>query len=321
MDKVSVVITTYKREYSTIKRAIDSVIAQTYRNIEIAVVDDNADNSQLSNEIQESVLEYGEKVKYLTYEGNKGACFARNFGADYLTGKYVAFLDDDDVWHPNKIEKQVEVMESGDYSMVSCHSNYVVTDKDGNFVKQFPHIVIKKCDDCMENRVTDKGIVHGIVSLKQLLERNIIGGCSFPLLKREVFEKSGKFRVGLPSAQDYDLWLRMSQLGKIGYVDEALLDYYIHQSERITHNVQGKIQSYELLVSDYSQLAEDSAQFISMKYFYLARFCFGRFAFKEGFRYSFKAFSAKKNIQNFKTLLILIFGVAPKNIIRRIIKK
>ena len=121
MEKISVIIPTYNRAHCVCS-AIDSVLKQSYKNIEIIVVDDG------STDQTNSILKgYGDKIFYL-YQNNKGVSAARNLGIKFCTADWVAFLDSDDEWLPNKIEKQIEDMKNFPHSIVYC-TNVLFKDK------------------------------------------------------------------------------------------------------------------------------------------------------------------------------------------------
>lgn len=99
MPVVSVIITTYKRPVETVERAVSSVLNQTFQKLEILIVDDNPDEWKLHYGLKKLENKYTKnRVRYITYPGNHGACYARNAGLSEAKGEYVAFLDDDDVW-------------------------------------------------------------------------------------------------------------------------------------------------------------------------------------------------------------------------------
>ena len=107
MELVTAIITTHKREPEIVERALKSILAQTYKNIEIIVVDDSPESFESRKAVKDSVTRYtNQNVKYVQHDECKGACAARNTGLYMAKGEYVAFLDDDDEWLPEKIEKQ-----------------------------------------------------------------------------------------------------------------------------------------------------------------------------------------------------------------------
>ena len=111
--KVSCVIPSYKRS-DTVTRAIDSVLSQTYKNIEVCLVDDNLPGDEYSKKLQEVIRKYNgdNRVKYITQQKHINGAVARNVGIKAATGEYIAFLDDDDEWLPEKIERQIALLQS-----------------------------------------------------------------------------------------------------------------------------------------------------------------------------------------------------------------
>lgn len=110
---VTAVITTYKRKPEVVKRALNSIIEQTYNNIEIFVINDCPADKKLVKELRKMIVESSRnrRVNYIVVENNGGACKARNIAIERATGKYFACLDDDDEWLPEKIELQVQALE------------------------------------------------------------------------------------------------------------------------------------------------------------------------------------------------------------------
>jgi len=120
---VSIIIPTYKRsEY--IERTIESVLKQSYKNIEIIIVDDNNPETYYREETEKIMKKYRKykNIKYIKHEKNMNGCAARNTGLEHANGKYICFLDDDDIIYPNKIKEQVEFLESNPkYGAVYCY--------------------------------------------------------------------------------------------------------------------------------------------------------------------------------------------------------
>ena len=234
---VSVIITTYKRPLALVQRAVDSVIKQTWDNMEIILVDDNTDEDMLTLNLKRLEQLYpDENLRYVSYEGNRGACYARNYGLGLAVGKYIAYLDDDDEWIPEKIEKQVKQIENSEAALIYC-SALIKNDTTGR---------LSRWNECKH-----RGCVYS-----DLIMKNFIGSTSFPLLDKDCVIKVGGFDVDMQSAQDYDLWLRLCKEYKVDYVNEALGIYHVHDGEQITSNPAKKI-------SGLSRLNEKNCEYLS----------------------------------------------------------
>lgn len=215
MYRVSVIITTYKRPLKILKRAIDSVANQIYEDIEIIVVNDNPSDIVMSNKIKELLSKYN-NTYYLSYETNHGANYARNYGIKYSTGEYIAFLDDDDEWLPDKLKIQVKsINENKQIGLVYGTFYYFINNKK----------TIKKLI-----KVDNKN------KLSKIAESNFIGSTSFPLFRKEVFTTVGMFDDLMPSCQEYELYIRILQKFDLSYVEEPLGIYYINENSTFRGN-------------------------------------------------------------------------------------
>lgn len=218
---VSAVITTCKRPAETVARALRSVLAQTYSPIEIFIIDDSPADYPERTKVAAYMADR-QGIVYLQNEKNSGACFSRNRGLSLAGGKYVAFLDDDDEWLPEKIEKAVATLEASDAKMVY------------SFAKQYR-------DDTGE-WLPDLGRAFTGDFYSELLHTtNFIGGVSFPVLEREALLAIGGFDTEMESAQDFDLWLRMAKNYPVVCVGEPLTVYHWHSGEQISRNPKKKI--------------------------------------------------------------------------------
>lgn len=117
---VSVIITTYGRDNKLIFDAINSVRNQTYKNIEIIVVDDNGIGTEAQKRNQD-IFDKEDDINYIANKNNSGAQVSRNVGILASKGEYIACLDDDDIWMPEKIEKQVAMIEKENLGLVFCN--------------------------------------------------------------------------------------------------------------------------------------------------------------------------------------------------------
>lgn len=224
-EKISVVIPTYNRE-RTLKRSIESVLKQTYLNIEIIIIDDcSTDNTE---QIVKSFN--NEKIRYIRLDKNSGACVARNKGIEIATGDYIAFQDSDDEWLEDKLEKQMKVLKETGTVVTFCAFNFVPFK--GKVRKKEPNIDV----NCFEHITSE------------LLKENFISTQTI-LAEKKVFENI-KFDVTLPRFQDWDIAIRISKAYKMSYLNEALVNLYI-QKDSITMNYQKKYDAFKILYNKY----------------------------------------------------------------------
>ena len=207
MEKVSVVIITYNRPLNILFRAINSALNQDYKNIEVFVVNDAPENSELAHSIQRRIDEIDDdRITYLSYDRNHGSNYARNYGLKHSTGAYIGFLDDDDEWYSYKISEQVAVIETdSSIGLVSCGFDII---RDGKVVG---------------HKSTYSSYDH---SIDNLLRFNYIGGSSFPLLRRETVEQVGGFDESMKACQEYELWIRLRKEAGFRTIEKPLGAYY-----------------------------------------------------------------------------------------------
>ncbi len=254
MKVVSAIITTYKRPVEIVERAAKSVLNQSYKNIELIIVDDSPSSYEQRDLVKKMVLSLGDGVRYIQHEKNLGACAARNTGLKYAKGDFVAFLDDDDEWLCEKIEKQMNL----------------ITKKD--------NVALVYCGRCTYDDLRKKESVQnlkfyrGYVYEKLIIE-NFIGSTSFPLIRRSVLEKVGGFDVKMSAAQDLELWLRIAKDYEIDYAEEPLVRYYIHEGEQITKNHKKKVEAYERLHELNKDYLESHPKAFSSRLITMATVC------------------------------------------------
>lgn len=198
---VSAIITTHNRK-KLLERAIESVFAQTYKNIELIVVDDHSTDGTCDI-CQDSRIKY----IYIPKEESRGGNYARNLGIKNSRGEYCAFLDDDDFWKPEKIEKQLKLIREKKCSMVFClrEKEYV---KNGKVIKIGHEYPYKPSGD-----------------ISQEIFKHYITNTSCILAEKEKLYQIGLFDENLRKWQEYDLMIRMSERTNIYYVEEYLCVY------------------------------------------------------------------------------------------------
>lgn len=203
---ISVVITSYNYAHF-LGETIQSVLAQTYPAREIIVIDDGSKDDSVA-----LARSFGERVRVVEQQ-NQGVCVARNNGARLATGDVIAFLDSDDLWLPQKLERQAEAFQSDpQVGLVSCGIRY--------FNPQGETIVVYdegKSGWCAKDILLYKEPVLNTTA-------------SAVAVRRDVFEEAGGFdpRRELFAAEDREFAYRAALLAKIAFIPEILVDYRVH---------------------------------------------------------------------------------------------
>lgn len=231
MSLVSIVIPLYNRA-ATIQRAIDSALNQTYTDIEVLVIDDGSiDNSV------EMLDKYknDDKVKIFCQETNQGANAARNRGIMEAVGEYIAFLDSDDEWFPEKLEKQLKCMEEGAFVASFCAYRRHFRDA----VQIIPN-VLKELSSSDIRKKLEKGNIIGTPTL---------------IVHRKVIEEVGMFDEEMPRLQDYEFVIRVAKRFPICFVNEVLINEY-EMTGCISHNRQNLHIAYALLLKKHADFVD-----------------------------------------------------------------
>jgi glycosyltransferase involved in cell wall biosynthesis len=206
--KVSAVVATYNRE-EYIGGAVETVLDQTYDNIELIVVNDGSKDATAKVLSQ---YEAKEDVVVLHNKANQGISYSRNRAADHAEGKYIAPLDDDDRWYKNKIQRQVEVFENLDEEYCGVYTKADIINKDGNKIG-------KIANDSYAPDIYPRVLLYCEITPH-----------SSVLLRREHFEEVGCYDVQFPQGVDWDLWIRMGKEYKFKYLSESLTKFRRHES-------------------------------------------------------------------------------------------
>ena len=205
---VSVVIPTYSRPVY-LKRCIGSVLKQTYKNVEIIVVDDNDPATEVRQETEQVMQSFvgNDNITYLKHPCNKNGSAARNTGWRYSHGSYITFLDDDDVIEPTKIAKQVECLEQLDSSWGACYTGYRLFKEHGDHQISSE----KRFGDCY---------------VAALMRTMFMGSGSNLLLRKSVVDEVNGYDETFIRNQDIEFLVRVTEKYKLAYVDEVLLTIY-----------------------------------------------------------------------------------------------
>lgn len=225
---ISVITPAYNCE-KTIAFTIDSVLAQTFKNFELIIVDDGS-----TDNTSRIVSQYSDQRIVHIYQENKERAEARNRGIKIARGQYIAFLDSDDTWTPNKLTKQVFILEHNlDFGMVYCRTNFF-----NNSVGRTSKVFSKS-----------ERLYRGKQCLPRLLKDNFIFSPT-PLIRKSVFDKVGLFKTSFIPIEDWEMWTRISAEYIIDYIDEPLANYRIHPKFTSWLNVPDLIISNVLKMID-----------------------------------------------------------------------
>lgn len=292
MPKVSVVITTYNRA-ELLKRAIASVLNQTFQDFEIIVVDDaSVDNtSNIVRALNEN------RLSYVRHGINKLEAGARNTGLQSAQGKYIAFLDDDDEWLPDKLRRQVEILDSAPPAVGAVYTGFLKIDSlTGKTLGQFTP--------------TKRGSIF-----QDMFILNWVGTPSTVLLRKECFEKVGLFDEKLVFGVDYDMWIRISNEFHFEYIAEPLVRYLVHGSsmscnyEQIIRGMETSNKKYEQFFLMHRKAFSERFYFIGLFYCLIGNISKGRRALMHAIRlypfdvrYYFRLSICLLGAENFKAI-------------------
>ena len=231
---VSVIIPTYNRA-NLIGKAIKSVLKQTYQDFEIIVINDGStDNTEdVIRGFPDKRVEYIKK-----YKKNKGISVARNIGIKVAMGKYIALLDSDDEWLPEKLDKQINVLQSESPKVGVVYSNALYIDESG-----------KNINRKLDNSKKAEGNIY-----EDLLGKYCVGYPSSFLIKKECLNRVGLFDDLLSGQEDWDMWIRIAKYYRFSLIKIPLVKYRLH-SNQISKNLGVKnIAANRILVKYANEL-------------------------------------------------------------------
>ncbi len=200
--KVSVIITTYNRS-NILQEAIESVLYQTYRDFELIVVDDGS----TSDHTREVCMRYGNKLQYVYQKNHKRPEVARNTGIRLMKGKYAAFLDDDDLWMPKKLERQMACFRK-DSNIDFISTKSAIISNDGEALGTFKPETVSSID------------------FEGLLQSNFVVFSSV-IIKKSALDQVGYFNHDVLTCADYDFNVRVADKCNIHYLNEPLVKYRV----------------------------------------------------------------------------------------------
>jgi len=231
---VSIIIPTYNRE-KLILKAIDSVLKQSFQDFEILIIDDASTDA--TNKVIKELN--NNRITYYRLDKNSGQCVARNYGIRKAKGTYIAFLDSDDEWLPEKLKLQVDCFKKGEDKLGAVYGHSYKKD------------MIKNTTELNNNNYYRGNIQN----------RFMEGFCpptpSLFLVKKSALEKVNGFDEKLLTFVDIDLWLRLSEFYEFDYIEEPIIikyeqigDQYINNFEKRYKGLKLFLRKWEIKISD-----------------------------------------------------------------------
>jgi glycosyltransferase involved in cell wall biosynthesis len=247
MPQLSVVMPTRNRVVR-LRAAAESVLGQSFRDLELIVVDDGSEDETPS--LLDELTGRDPRSRSIRVNSPGGAPAARNVGIDAARGDYIAFLDDDDTWLPSKAEVQLAFLR--DHPEFGAASSY--------FVLRDPR---------RHREYTVRG--PSACSARDLLWENFLGSASLCMWRRSAFVDEPRFDTAFRSCQDWDVWMQCARQAGVGVVRLPLCRYVVHNDPRITGDVDARVAGREAFVRKYANDMTDACrQFHEARLYLLA---------------------------------------------------
>ncbi|WP_134703814.1 glycosyltransferase family 2 protein [Ammoniphilus sp. YIM 78166] len=254
--KVSIIVATYRRK-ETLKRALQSLITQTYSNFEIIVVDDNADaewNTEIDKIVNSMKNLDNFEIIYTQNKNNKGSAETRNIGIKLATGEYVTFLDDDDIYLPDKVKKQVEHMtkEGSDFSLTDL---WLYDEK----------------DKLIEKRIRDYIKDFSSESLMRYHLMYHMTGTDVMMFKKKYLIDIGLFSSINVGDEFYLMQKAIAGKGIFSYLPGCEVKAYVHSETDGLSSGDGKIKGenelYEYKKKYFDKLTPKEQRYVKMRHY------------------------------------------------------
>jgi len=263
--KVSVVIPTCNRPH-LIKQTLDSVLKQSFQDFEIIVVDDG-----IKERVEKAVKSYNDsRIRYIQHEVNKGGGVARNTGIKNAVGEYIAFLDDDDEWLNEKLEMQVKALDEANEEVGFCFT---------------------AVENILDNKTEKSKIPEGLndyhelslISFKKFLTVTLV-------VKKKVFDSVGTFDESLPSHQEAELMIRVTEKYKgIGINVPLVMVNMKSGHDSVGKNFARRIKGEEMLLEKHFDKYKKRRRVLAKHYFQIGLWCRDNGEKKKARGYFFKA--------------------------------
>ncbi|WEG13300.1 glycosyltransferase family 2 protein [Pullulanibacillus sp. KACC 23026] len=296
---VSIILPVYNRE-SSIQRAVDSILEQTYQDFELIIIDDAS-----SDQTGELIKAYKtDKIYYIRLEKNVGAAAARNVGIKAARYEWLSFHDSDDTWHPEKLEKQVALIDPKDEHPPIIYCSFF-REKSGKreYIPE-PSPFPKEGD-----------------ILKSLLIRNFISTQTV-LLRKDYLTDVGLFDEEMPRFQDWELWIRLAQKYSFRWLDEPLVNVFYTESS-ISSEIVKLLEAFRLIMTKHYQVYEAAGAYYvaSLLFSYGHNLCLAGDT-KQGRYYLLRAYRENKGLRKSGvSILVSLLGKRGYSFIYSLLKK
>lgn len=208
---ISVVIPSYNRS-EFIPRAVRSVFRQTFNDIELLVIDDGSTDDTIL--LLHSLQQEDSRLKVIQHERNLGSQAARNTGILASHGEFIAFLDSDNEWMPDKLERQISLINDSSSNIGALYSGFIRVHVDGRpTTKQIPRV---------------KGKIYKTALTEWIADMNTL------VVRKDILNKSGLLDERIRSYQEWDLCIRLAKVTEFDFVNEPLVIYHMHDKPTIS---------------------------------------------------------------------------------------
>ena len=235
MPKVSIIIPTYNR-LPMLKEAVDSVLAQDFEDFELIIVDDGSTDGTAGE-----ITKYGGRVRFLQHQQNRGVSAARNHGIHHAKGKYIGFLDSDDLWVKGKLKIQVNFLDENPHYPI-CYTDEIWIRKG------------KRVNPMLKHAKYSGWIFEKCLPLCTISPSSV-------MMRRTLFSRVGLFDEALPVCEDYDFWLRVSARFPIFLINKKLIIKRGGHSDQLSNRSWGndryRVMALEKLLSEPSVGSEE----------------------------------------------------------------
>ncbi len=285
---VSVIVPTYNRAH-LLGRALQSILNQTYKDFEVIVADDGSTDK--TDEVIRSFSALD--IRYIRHEKNKGEAAARNTGVLAAKGEFIAFLDSDDEWLPEKLEKQMAVFQYHSPRVGIVYSNMCEIERNGKRrIWKSPTFMPE------DGRFYRRALNYQVYGI----------GIGSSIVRKACFEKVGIFDERLSYYVDFDFFIRLSKEFCFYHIKEPLMNYYV-TDDSFRWVTSAHIGSREVILENYLDDIKRNQKTLSLHYWKMGRFLCIHNEVRRARPYLFKAIKAYP--LNFKALAFFVISVSP----------